>query len=433
MSDMMLNFAPLPPPDHDAGVVWSVVGLVSVVLVATVAARVWWCDRRGSGGPTFVPRQFAAFWLGVGGLITSTAAPTGSVLATVALVAAWALTGLWIVLHHAHPVPAQQSGPRIRQRPRRTVRLALVTSTAVEQSPPIPLADRPGWIWGCILFSLIGSGVFIYVAVNAGITNWQGLYGPHQQLDATTSSVAATTEYIVGYLLLAALGSFALITRHVTTGAPLAARRRSRLHTTALALLLLPTIDALPHLLWDQLGDTWPWMNGPVITTPLPDITRTWSPAGLYAAVGISGTAALVEEVCALAVPLWFATILADHLDLSAQARRIGWWTLGITLVVVRVSYHLGQGPSALAHLPWAIATVVLYYRTRQLAPIIVAHFASDLVVNLTRALHWHSHWQAYTVTAAPTFLAGGVLLLLTRRRARHDPPLIITQPALLR
>lgn len=135
-----------------------------------------------------------------------------------------------------------------------------------------------------------------------------------------------------------------------------------------------------------------------------------------------------MEEVCALAVPLWFATILA--LDLSAQARRIGWWTLGITLVVVRVSYHLGQGPSALAHLPWAIATVVLYYRTRQLAPIIVAHFASDLVVNLTHSLHWHSHWQAYTVTAAPTFLAGGVLLLLTRRRARHDPP-PITQPAL--
>jgi len=68
---MMLNFPPLPPPDHDAGVVWSVVGLVSVVLVATVAARIWWCDRRGSGGPTFVPRQFAAFWLGEGGLITS--------------------------------------------------------------------------------------------------------------------------------------------------------------------------------------------------------------------------------------------------------------------------------------------------------------------------------------------------------------------------
>lgn len=106
----MLNLPPLPPPGHDAGVVWSVVGLVSVVLVATVAARVWWCDRRGSGGPTFVSRQFAVFWLGVGGLVTSMAAPTGSVMATAAVVAAWALTGLWIVLHHPHPVPAQQSG-----------------------------------------------------------------------------------------------------------------------------------------------------------------------------------------------------------------------------------------------------------------------------------------------------------------------------------
>ncbi len=129
MSDVMSGFpvrgTPLPPPGHDPGLVWSVVTLVSVVLLCAAAARVWWCARR-AGRPVFVPEsgggvplalsarsvmlELAAFWLGVGGLVTSMAAPTGSVLATVGVLGAWALTGLWIVLRPAYPAKNKPAG-----------------------------------------------------------------------------------------------------------------------------------------------------------------------------------------------------------------------------------------------------------------------------------------------------------------------------------
>jgi len=129
MSDVMRGFpvlgTPLPPPGHDPGLVWSVVGVGSIVLLAAIAARVWWCARR-TGRPDFVPEsgggvplplstrsvmlELAAFWLGVGGLVTSIAAPTGSVLATVGVLDAWALTGLWIVLRPAYPAKNKPAG-----------------------------------------------------------------------------------------------------------------------------------------------------------------------------------------------------------------------------------------------------------------------------------------------------------------------------------
>lgn len=265
--------------------------------------------------------------------------------------------------------------------------------------------------------------LFIFLAVWAGLDGWRSLYAPTPQDTGALTDLASINAGLAvnGSLILTAAAGILVFHRgRSLTLSP--GRRGSRLHAFAAALLLLPTMSALGGLGWYYLGRLWPALAAPSAGSPA-QITDTWSAKAFYVSVATSVIAGLVEELCALAVPIWIAERVISTCNASPRSRRIVLATLGVVLVAVRIAYHLYQGPPAFGHLLWAVATVALYLRTRQLAPIIVAHIFTDLVGFFSTPLSLDSAWLWVAIQLAPTLLAGAGLLALDRRRrlARID------------
>ncbi len=191
-----------------------------------------------------------------------------------------------------------------------------------------------------------------------------------------------------------------------------------------IALIVLTVVDALGRFAWAVAANVWPPMAGPHLGDTAPDLTSSLSPAGIYAAAATGIGAGLVEEVCALAVPICLGAILADTAARHQWAianprwRTAGLWVVGAVLVVIRVSYHLYYGPPAFALAPWAIATVALYLWMRRVWPIIIAHFAWDFLVGITNPLHV-AGWQKDAIVVGVPVAIGGLLIAVAHRGHR--------------
>lgn len=109
--------------------------------------------------------------------------------------------------------------------------------------------------------------------------------------------------------------------------------------------------------------------------------------------------------------------LLGDKLGVTARTQARMLLAVGVALVVIRISYHLDQGPPAIAHLPWAVATVVLYVRWRRLLPIVIAHFATDLVLIGLDPLPVTNVVVRAAILTMPLILLGGLLVISDRRR----------------
>lgn len=82
-------------------------------------------------------------------------------------------------------------------------------------------------------------------------------------------------------------------------GAP----RISALRAAGLALMVLPVAEIATQTIWYLAGGHWSWMRA----TAADSAIAGWSITGALHALLASAGAASVEEVCALAVPLWLA------------------------------------------------------------------------------------------------------------------------------
>lgn len=91
--------------------------------------------------------------------------------------------------------------------------------------------------------------------------------------------------------------------------------------------------------------------------------------------VAASLLAGLSEELLVLALPC----IIVRHM--VGPERRV-WFAVGVVgLVALRMAYHLYQGPSAIQHLPWALAMIWVFYTYGQVLAMILAHTLFDVLV----------------------------------------------------
>ena len=91
------------------------------------------------------------------------------------------------------------------------------------------------------------------------------------------------------------------------------------------------------------------------------------------------------EEVFVVAVP-----IAVFDLFVRWRPGRAPWAPVVVTVTVLaaaRLSYHVYYGWTALVLLPWAVLSVVVYLRTRAVAPLMVCHVAYDALLQLPGGL----------------------------------------------
>lgn len=287
--------------------------------------------------------------------------------------------------------------------------------------------------WIAVAVATLASGAFIAGSIWGGVAGWAQLYTIHVQTHGFETTIRAATWLMLGYAGLAAAGSAVLFAARKTgigSRPPrLTVHRRglSLVAAIGIALIVLTVVDALGRFAWAVAANVWHPMAGPHLGDTAPDLTSSPSPAGIYAAAATGIGASLVEEVCALAVPICLGAILADTAARHQWAianprwRTSGLWVLAAVLVVIRVSYHLYYGPPAFALAPWAIATVALYLWMRRLWPIIIAHFAWDFLVGITNPLHV-AGWQKDAIVVGVPVAIGGLLIAVAHRGHRRQP-----------
>jgi hypothetical protein len=110
---------------------------------------------------------------------------------------------------------------------------------------------------------------------------------------------------------------------------------------------------------------------------------------GIESSVGVGLVTSLgsgvSEEVFVVAVP-----IAVFDAFVRWRPNRLPWLPTAVTVTVLaaaRLSYHVYYGWTALVLLPWAVLSVVVYLRTRAIAPLMICHVAYDAVLQLPGGL----------------------------------------------
>lgn len=116
----------------------------------------------------------------------------------------------------------------------------------------------------------------------------------------------------------------------------------------------------------------------------------------------------LGEELLVVALPIVTARALAPRVMTRPDAQIL----LIAVVTAMRMSYHLHYGPWALALLPWALLTAVVYLRLGQVWPLILAHAA----YNVTLAM---IDLDLLSQAAALTLIVGSALALIAFGAAR--------------
>jgi len=284
--------------------------------------------------------------------------------------------------------------------------------------------------WIAVAVATIAAGTFIAGSIWGGVAGWTQLYTIHIQTHGFATTTRAATGLMLSYAFLAGIGSAGLVAARETgigSRPPRLTVHRWKLSPAAaigIALIVLTVVDALGRYAWTVTANVWQPIAGPPLGDAPPDLTSSLSPAGIYASLATGIGAGLIEEVCALAVPICLGAIIADTAARHQWAianprwRTSGLWVLAAVLVLIRVSYHLYYGPPAFALAPWAIATVALYLWMRRVWPIIIAHFAWDFLVGITNPLHV-AGWQKYAIVVGVPVAIGGLLIAVAHRRHR--------------
>ncbi len=203
----------------------------------------------------------------------------------------------------------------------------------------------------------------------------QRLLSPVSVAPVTAADRAATLSADVFRIVIALACLGLLGVSRIVTPASLGFSRadlrveRQALLTVAVYGVLGYMIGWLPQLIVDWIGLHDP--NGGLFAdTPVPD-----------ALLG-SVAAGVSEEILALAVPL----VLLERAGLARWRR--GGRPAGLVITVLlltaaRMGYHVYRGWDSLGFLPWALASVLVFYFTRGLIALIVAHSCFDLVALL--------------------------------------------------
>ena len=130
-----------------------------------------------------------------------------------------------------------------------------------------------------------------------------------------------------------------------------------------------------------------------------------------------SVAAGVGEEVLVLAVPF----VLLERAGLTG--RRIGRFPMGlvvvgVVLVAARMAFHIYRGWVSVQFLPWAIGSVIVFFLTRSLIALIIAHAVWDTAVLLLPRLPVYADtgWVWYVTLGTLAALGIAATVLLARR-----------------
>jgi hypothetical protein len=161
---------------------------------------------------------------------------------------------------------------------------------------------------------------------------------------------------------------------------------------------------------------------------------NTATPVGetLRQGIGFAVLAGAGEEVFVLALP--YAALRLVRLPArwgdGEHARVLPLWVVVSVCVVLRMSYHVYYGAGALALLPWAVVTVLIFHRWHLLFPLILTHIAYDTVLALNNhGVITNSEELAVIITAPAVLLAVGVQRRRTGNRDTSHAQLLDPAP----
>lgn len=262
--------------------------------------------------------------------------------------------------------------------------------TAPRSHPYAPVGDRPAAHPPQRLIALGGAVLAVWVA-KAMPALWTAVRG-HQPGDLHP---VAPVDY--GHSALFQLAVIAAVA--VAYGCALLAEPPSTLGlrhapwqrqvtTLGAYILLALLLGAVAQAAFSVVADHWHWLaaHQGVNFTDLP--TTPWWYRLTHAAYGGS------EELVALA--LVYRGL--EYVRLGGRVVAATWMGTAL-LVILRISYHAYYGVYALAFIPWAYLTVVIYRRTRLLAPIVLGHVGYDLLVG--PSAEWFGGYGLPVVLAA--------------------------------
>lgn len=294
-----------------------------------------------------------------------------------------------------------------------------MTTAGSVQPPVITWRESLGTLSQTVgaLLAAYASFGYLYAVVALSLADVGTVADGPQRIADTAGRQAGTTGLLMLSVVCAAAALLGVAPLRWFTPSVFRPRSpRSVLELTGWALVVLPVANvvAYPLVVWVSRG--WSWAR--LAAESGPPVIASWG--DVYVVVGTAVAAGVGEEVCALAVPLWLAALGARMLRVQPKVRAAGLWAVGGALVVVRMAYHLYQGPTSLTHLPWAVATVVIFCTTRRVLPLIVCHVLTDLV-GLTAQTFISSSTAALVASElTPLVVLGGVLVVLGRRRRAH-------------
>jgi hypothetical protein len=141
---------------------------------------------------------------------------------------------------------------------------------------------------------------------------------------------------------------------------------------------------------------------------------NTATPVGetLRQGIGFAVLAGAGEEIYVLALP--YAALRLVRLPArwgdGEHPRVLPLWVVVTVCLVLRMSYHVYYGAGALALLPWALVTVLIFHRWHLLFPLILTHIAYDTVLTVNNhGVITNSEKLAVIITATAVLLTVGV------------------------
>ncbi|MFI6055452.1 hypothetical protein ACIBCO_35870 [Streptomyces violascens] len=141
---------------------------------------------------------------------------------------------------------------------------------------------------------------------------------------------------------------------------------------------------------------------------------------GLLADLATSMSAGFSEEIIVVVLPVCLAYRLRRHVT-APRLRRAGLVLLIVTMLLARLSYHVMYGLGALPLAVWALASILIYLRTRAVLPLMIAHAGYDMVLAVIRPVAEH-YGRAAGIAVYGLAVVLALVAITTRGRpAQHE------------
>ncbi|KOU33639.1 hypothetical protein ADK54_41910 [Streptomyces sp. WM6378] len=245
--------------------------------------------------------------------------------------------------------------------------------------PPIVRPFRPGAprqvAFAAYLFSLLFASAYMLITVGSALPSARAAAAGK----APDGGYVPVGAALAGALLWVVVAGLAWLFLAMAEPRDAVGLPRASACTVARASLsvfvLAESVGFVASVAWGYVSDHVAYLNAHSGSSSHP---------GVLADLAGSVAAGFSEEIVVVVLPVCLAYRLRRHVT-NPRLRRAGLVVLVAGMLLARLSYHVMYGFGALPLAVWALASILVYLRTRAVLPLMIAHAVYDMILAVIR------------------------------------------------